>query len=54
MMEDSEPLWRRIFLNELLLAGVAALVILYLAFHLATGGPTLDDEGRPLNVERRS
>ena len=51
-MDEPDPLWRRIFLNELLLAGVAALVILYIAFHLATGGPTLDDEGRPLPTQR--
>lgn len=47
-MEDPEPLWRRIFLNELVLAAVAAVLILYVAFKLATGGPTLDDAGKPL------
>lgn len=51
-MDEPEPLWRRILLNELVLAGVAALIILYIAFHLATGGQTLDDEGRPVKVER--
>ncbi len=51
-MEDPEPLWRRIFLNELVLASVAAVVILYIAFKLATGGPTLDDAGKPLPVSR--
>jgi hypothetical protein len=51
-MDDPEPLWRRIFLNELFLAGVAALIILYVAFHLATGGESLDDQGRPLPSER--
>ena len=47
-MEDPEPLWRRILLNELVLVGVAAVLILYLAFHLATGGPTVDEKGKPL------
>ena len=47
-MEDVEPLWRRILLNELVLVAVAAVVILYIAFQVATGGPTLDDKGKPL------
>jgi hypothetical protein len=51
-MDEPEPLWRRIFLNELVLAGVAALIILYLAFHLATGGETLDDKGKPVRGAR--
>jgi len=51
-MEDTEPLWRRIFLNELVLAAVAAVVILYIAFQLATGGETLDDAGKPIPASR--
>ena len=47
-MEESEPLWRRIFFNELVLVSLAACVILYIAFRLATGGETLDDAGKPL------
>jgi len=47
-MEDTEPLWRRIFLNELVLAALAAVLILYVAFKLATGGPSVDEAGRPL------
>jgi hypothetical protein len=52
MMDDAEPLWRRIFLNELVLAGAAALVILYVAFQLATGGDTVDDTGKPIPTSR--
>jgi hypothetical protein len=51
-MEDQEPLWRRIFLNELVLVTVAACVILYVAFALATGGETLDADGKPLPSSR--
>lgn len=47
-MDEPEPLWRRIFLNELVVAAVAAVAILYVAFRLATGGPTVDDAGRPI------
>jgi len=47
-MDNPEPLWRRIFLNELVLAAVAAVVILYVAFQLATVEPKVDDEGRSL------
>jgi len=48
-MEDPEPLWKRIFLNELFLAGIAAILILYVALRLATGGEPVDEKGRPLN-----
>ncbi|HZN61341.1 MAG TPA: hypothetical protein VFC90_02945 [Planctomycetota bacterium] len=51
-MEGSEPLWRRIFLNELLLAALAAVLILYIAFQFATRGPSLDEAGRPLPASR--
>ncbi|HEY3227284.1 MAG TPA: hypothetical protein VGK61_09865 [Planctomycetota bacterium] len=51
-MEDSEPLWKRIFLNELVLAAVAALIILYVAFRLATGRETLEDPGKPVRTSR--
>jgi hypothetical protein len=50
-MDEPEPLWRRIFLNELVVAAVAAVVILYVAFRLATGGATVDDAGRPISEE---
>lgn len=51
-MDDPEPLWRRIFLNELVLAAVAACLILYFAFRLATGGESLDADGKPLPASR--
>lgn len=34
---DDDPLWKRIVTNEILWVVVAALVVLGLAFHLATG-----------------
>jgi len=34
--EDDDPLWKRIVTNEILWVSVAALVILGIAFHLAT------------------
>lgn len=34
--DDDEPLWKRIVTNEILWLVVAAVVILSLAFHLAT------------------
>lgn len=52
-MDEPEPLWQRILLNELVLAAVAAVVILYVAFQLATGGPTLDDRGKPIPTGRK-
>ena len=51
-MDDGEPLWRRVFLNELVLAGAAAILILWVAFTLATSGETLDDSGKPLPAAR--
>jgi hypothetical protein len=51
-MDDEESLWRKIFLNEIVLASVAALVILYVAFQLATSGETLDDGGKPVRAAR--
>ena len=51
-MEEAEPLWRRIFLNELVLAALAAVIILYVAFSLATGGASIDDEGKPIPTQR--
>ena len=53
-MDSPEPLWRRIFLNELVLAAVAAVVILYVAFQLATDAPQVDEEGRPLTPADKS
>ena len=54
-MDDPEPLWKRIFLNELVLAAAAAILILYIAFQFATRTPAVDDEGRPLtpNAQRK-
>jgi hypothetical protein len=49
-MEDPEPLWRRILLNELLLAGLAALLILYIAWRLATDSAPVDEKGRPVKA----
>lgn len=51
-MEDSEPLWKRVFLNELVLAAVAAVIILYIAFHLATGRHSAEDTGKPVRISR--
>jgi len=51
-MEDPEPFWRRILLNELFLAGIAAILILYVALRLATAGGPVDERGQPLNVEK--
>lgn len=36
MRDDDDPLWKRIATNELLWVVVAALLILGVAFHLAT------------------
>ena len=51
-MDDEGPLWRRVLLNEIVLAGVAALVILYVAFQLASSGEILDDAGKPVRAAR--
>jgi hypothetical protein len=37
-MEDDDPLWKEILTSEILWVIVAALVILAVAFHLATSG----------------
>lgn len=42
--DGEDPLWKRILLNEMLLVLVAAAIILYVAFTLATGSK--DEEGR--------
>jgi hypothetical protein len=34
--EEDDPLWRRIVTNEILWVAVAAILILGIAFHLAT------------------
>jgi uncharacterized phage infection (PIP) family protein YhgE len=36
VQEDDDPLWKRILTNEILWLVIAAIVILGLAFHLAT------------------
>lgn len=51
-MDDEGPLWRKVLLNEIVLASAAALLILYVAFHLATSGETLDDAGKPVRAAR--
>ena len=43
--EEDEPLWKRIFLNEMLLVFVAAIIVLWVAFALATRHS--DDEEKP-------
>jgi len=40
MRDDDDPLWKRIVTNELLWVVVAALLILGVAFHLATRAPS--------------
>ncbi len=40
MRDDDDPLWKRIATNELLWVVVAAVLILGVAFHLATRGPS--------------
>ncbi len=37
ILEEDDPLWKRILLNELVLAFLAGMVILYVAFTFATG-----------------
>jgi hypothetical protein len=39
-MDSEDPLWKEILTNELLWVAVAALVILAIAFLLATGRPS--------------
>jgi len=34
--EEDDPLWKKILLNELVLVFVAAVIVLYVAFKLAT------------------
>jgi hypothetical protein len=46
ILEDEAPLWRRILLNELFLAFVAAVVILWVAFSFATG-PSEEEQAEP-------
>ena len=43
--DDDDPLWRRIFLNEILWVVIVILVILAIAFHLATS-PSEEAESR--------
>ncbi len=47
MLEEDDPLWRKILMNELVWAFVAGVVILYFAFTLATQRSPTDDEDRP-------
>jgi hypothetical protein len=44
MLEEDDPLWKKIFFNELVWAFVAGVVILYFAFTLATGKSEDPDE----------
>ncbi len=52
--EEDDPLWKKIFLNELFLVFVAAVVILTVAFALATRkGPDDKKPARgPKTVDR--
>lgn len=34
--EEEDPLWKKIFLNELFLVFIAAIIVLWVAFALAT------------------
>ncbi|MBI4564783.1 MAG: hypothetical protein HY716_08855 [Planctomycetes bacterium] len=52
--DDDEPLWKRIFLNEFLLATAAAVIVLYLAFTLATRRDAVDEAGRPIPPASRA
>jgi len=44
--EDDDPLWKRILLNEMVIAGVVILAILIIAFLLATK-PSQANDFRP-------
>lgn len=46
--DEDGPLWKRILLNEFLLAIVAILVVLWIAFSLATKREPLDEYGQPV------
>ena len=41
--DDDDPLWKRIFLNEILWVVIVILVILAIAFHLATAPPDVEE-----------
>ncbi len=51
-IEEDIPLWKRVFLNELVWAFVAGVVILYFAFSLATSRRDAEDP-RPDPKEHR-
>jgi len=46
--EDDDPLWKRILLNEMVLAGIAIAIILAIAFYLATDKGDVDQYGNPI------
>jgi hypothetical protein len=46
VQEDDDPLWKRILTNETLWLILAAIVILGIAFHLATSRPEEKPKGR--------
>jgi uncharacterized phage infection (PIP) family protein YhgE len=49
--DDDEPLWKAILTNEILWVVAAAILVLALAFHLATRGPS-EDPSRPASESR--
>ena len=51
-MDDIEPFWKRVLLNELFLTGVAAVLILFVAFKLATGSEKRPEDDKPVRVTR--
>ena len=44
--DDDDPLWKRIFLNELLWVIIVILTILVIAFYLATSPPESEESER--------
>jgi hypothetical protein len=47
--DDDDPLWKRILFNEILLVAVAAVIVLWVAFSLAT---RKEPEGPAKKTER--
>ena len=44
--DEDDPLWKRFLLNEILWAFVAAIIILGLAFHFATGSSSDEEKDK--------
>ncbi len=51
--EEDDPLWKKIFLNELVLVFVAAVIILFVAFQLATSKPAEEPPARKRAAEKK-